>query len=83
MFSTYPPNFVNSPSGPRQGLPEYRIPPKTGMRKGAGTMPAPQSVDKVNDLQTLKKTARQGSKVANKGAYTNVSDRNLQPPLTR
>ena len=44
---------------------------------------APQSVDKVNDLQTLKKPARQGSKVANKGAYIDVSDRNLQQQLTQ
>jgi len=32
--------------------------------------------------QTPKKPARQGSKAANKGAYMDVSDRNLQPPLT-
>ena len=28
-----------------------------------------------------RKSARQGSKVANKGAYIDVSDRNLQPQL--
>ncbi len=33
--------------------------------------------------QALKKPARQGSKAANKGAYTDVSDRNLQPKLTQ
>ena len=45
--------------------------------------PSPQSVDKVNDFQTLRKRARQGSKAANKGAYIDVSDRNLQPQLTK
>jgi len=33
--------------------------------------------------QTLKNPARQGSKAANKGAYPDVSDRNLQPQLTQ
>ena len=34
-------------------------------------------------LQTLRKSARQGSKAANKGAYMDVSDRNLQSQLTQ
>jgi len=32
--------------------------------------------------QTLKNLARQGSKLAGKGAHINVSDRRLQVPLT-
>ena len=41
-----------------------------------------KSLTKSTICQTLKKPARQGSKAANKGAYTDVSDRNLQPQLT-
>ena len=42
-----------------------------------------QSVDKVDALQRLKKPARQGSKLAGKGAYIDVSDRRLQVWLTQ
>ena len=34
------------------------------------------------DCQSDEKTARQGSKLADKGAYMGVSDRSLKAPLT-
>ena len=45
--------------------------------------PGEQSVDKANALTDAEKPAIQGSKAANDGAYTDVSDRNLQPMLTK
>ena len=38
---------------------------------------------KSTDWQSLRKPARQGSKLADKGAYTGVSDRRLQVKLTQ
>jgi len=42
-----------------------------------------KSLTKSTIRQTLKKPARQGSKLADKGAYLNVSDRWLQVLLTQ
>ena len=41
-----------------------------------------KALTKSTLCQTLKKPARQGSKLAAKGAYIDVSDRRLQAPLT-
>ena len=38
---------------------------------------------KSTDWQSLRKPARQGSKLADKGAYISVSDRRLQGKLTQ
>ena len=43
----------------------------------------PKALTKSTLCQTLKKRARQGSKPAAKGAYTDVSNRRLQARLTR
>ena len=48
-----------------------------------GIDPAPKALTKSTLCQTLRKPARQGSKAANKGAYMDVSDRNLQSQLTQ
>ena len=42
-----------------------------------------KALTKSTLCQTLKKPARQGSKLAARGAYIDVSDRRLQAPLTR
>ena len=42
-----------------------------------------KALTKPTLCQTLKKPARQGSKNANKGAYPDVSDRNLHVLLTQ
>jgi len=34
-------------------------------------------------LQAFKKAAKQGDKAANEGVYTDVNDRDLQPPSTQ
>ena len=49
-----------------------------GPRKIAGL----RMLTKSTDWQSLRKPARQGSKLADKGAYTGVSDRRLQVKLT-
>ena len=52
--------------------------------KGQGSFntPLPQIIDKVDDLQTFKKTARQGDKPVNEGVYSDVNDRNFQAQST-
>ena len=42
-----------------------------------------KALTKPTLCQTLKNPARQGSKLAAKGAYIDVSDRRLQAPLTQ
>jgi len=41
-----------------------------------------KALTKTTLCQTLRKSARRGSKPADKGAYMDVSDRGLQVPLT-
>ena len=54
-----------------------------GKKMTEAIVPVIKSLTKSAICQSLKKPARQGSKLADKGAYIDVSDRSLQAQLTQ